>query len=112
MISLHEAHQHISMLQPLKPVDVELEKALGLVCAEDACAVTNCPTVDCSLKDGFAVVSADIAEASSTNPVILRVIGALSAGDDTGASRVFPGTAVKIMTGAPITARGNGCSGF
>ena len=102
MISLNGAHQHISMLQPLKPVDVELEKALGLVCAEDTCAVTNCPTVDSSLKDGFAVISADIAEASSTNPVVLRVIGALSAGDDMDGSRVMPGTAVKIMTGASI----------
>lgn len=104
MISLDEAHQHIGMLQPLKPVDVALEKALGLVCSEDTCAVTNCPTVDSSLKDGFAVVSADIAGASSTNPVILRVTGALSAGDDTDGVHVNSGSAVRIMTGAPIPA--------
>ena len=102
MISLSEAHQQISMLQPLKPAAMVLEKALGLVCAEDIRAVTNCPTVDSSLKDGFAVVSADIAGASATNPVTLRVVGALHAGDDTGGSHVIPGTALRIMTGAPI----------
>ncbi len=102
MISLSEAHQQIGMLQTLTPAAVALEKALGLVCAEDTRAVSNCPTVDSSLKDGFAVVSADIVGASPMRPVTLSVVGALHAGDDTGGSEVIPGTAVRIMTGAPI----------
>jgi len=59
MISLTEAHRCISLLEPLPPAQVALDKALGLVCAEDVHAVHNCPTVDSSLKDGFAVVSSD-----------------------------------------------------
>ena len=46
MISLTQAHSCISMLEPLLPVEVPLDKALGLVCAEDVYAVHNCPTVD------------------------------------------------------------------
>ncbi len=102
MISLNQAHQRISMLHSLQPVVVSLDQALGLVCAEDVYAVANCPTVDSSLKDGFAIVSTDIADASPSNPVTLTVVGAVTAGEDTDKFRVTSGTAVRIMTGAPI----------
>ncbi len=62
MISLTEAHRCISLLESLQPAATPLDKALGLVCAGDMYAVHNCPTVDSSLKDGFAVVSSDIAD--------------------------------------------------
>ncbi len=102
MISLNQAHQHISKIPSLEPAVFSLDKALGLICAEDVSARTNCPTVDSSLKDGFAVVSADIAEASSNNPVTLTVTGAVTAGDNVDNVRVISGTAVRIMTGASI----------
>lgn len=102
MISLNQAHQHISMLHSLQPVIVPIDNALNLVCAEDVCAVANCPTVDSSLKDGFAVVSADIVDASPNNPVTLTVVGTLAAADDSKKFSVTSGTAVRIMTGAPI----------
>jgi len=50
--------------------------------------------------DGFAVRATDTAGASSDSPISLRVAAHQTAGD-TGA-RVEPGTAVRIMTGAPI----------
>lgn len=102
MISLHEAHQHIIALEPLEPLPVALDKALGMVCGADIYARTNCPTVDSSLKDGFAVLSTDIEEASPDNPVTLSVYGALTAGDDLEQLKVSSGTAVRIMTGAAI----------
>ena len=102
MISLTEAHQHINMLSPLPPVTVPLEKALGLICAVEQRSVTNCPTVDSSLKDGFAVLSTDIARAAVLNPVALTVAGALTAGDDIDKLCVQSGTAIRIMTGASI----------
>ncbi len=102
MISLIQAHQHINNISSLSPTVVSLDKAPGLVCAQDVSARTNCPTVDSSLKDGFAVVSTDIAEASSSNPVTLTVTGAVTAGDDVERVRVISGTAVRIMTGASI----------
>ncbi len=102
MISLQQAHQHIATLPTLQPLAVPLDKALGLVCAEDVFAVTSCPTVDSSLKDGFAVVSSDIADASPAHPVRLSVVGATTAGDGNDTLQVTPGTAVRIMTGASI----------
>ncbi len=102
MISLNQAHQHISMLNSLQPIVVPLNKALGPVCAEDVFASANSPTVDSSLKDGFAVVASDIADASPGNPVRLNVVGALSAGDDNDKVLVTSGTAVRIMTGAAV----------
>jgi molybdopterin molybdotransferase len=102
MISLDQAHQHIRMLTPLKPWAVPLDEALGLICAAEVRAETNCPTVDSSLKDGFAVLSTDIADASADNPILLTVAGALTAGDDADKLCVKSGTAVRIMTGAAI----------
>ncbi len=102
MISLTEAHRCISVLEPLPPVEVALDKALGLVCAENVYAIHNCPTVDSSLKDGFAVVSSDITDASPSKLVTLAVKGSLAAGDDTSRFRVTTGTAVRIMTGAAV----------
>jgi molybdopterin molybdotransferase len=102
MISLTQAHQHINMLSPLPPVIVPLEKALGLICAVELRAATSCPTVDSSLKDGFAVLSTDIANATVHNPVTLTVAGALTAGDDVDKLCVQSGTAIRIMTGASI----------
>jgi molybdopterin molybdotransferase len=102
MISLTQAHAHIGALDALPPVTVPLDKALGLICAEDVHAACDCPTVDSSLKDGFAVVSSDIADASPNHPVTLSVTGALTAGDDIDRFHVATGTAVRIMTGAPL----------
>jgi molybdopterin molybdotransferase len=102
MISINQAHAAIDLLEPLPPVSLPLAQTLGLVCAEEVLAADNCPTVDSSLKDGFAVISSDISEASPSHPVTLTVIGNLSAGDDPQRVVVTPGTAVRIMTGAPI----------
>ncbi len=102
MISLHQAHTLIGMLQPLPPVRLPFDQAFGLVCAEDVYAAANSPSVDSSLKDGFAVVADDIADASPGNSVTLNVVGAVSAGDDVDIFRVTSGTAVRIMTGASL----------
>lgn len=102
MISLTQAHQHISNLRSLAHVTVPLDKALGLICSEDTFAVTDCPTVDSSLKDGFAVIADDIADASPGNPVTLTVVGSLTAGDAPDKFRVASGQAIRIMTGASL----------
>lgn len=90
------------MLESLQPAQIALDKALGLVCALDVYAVHNCPTVDSSLKDGFAVVSSDIADASPSHPVTLAVTGSLTAGDAKAGFHVTSGSAVRIMTGASV----------
>ena len=51
--------------------------------------------------DGFAVRSSDLAHASPQQPVRLSVIGQVNAGD-TPDLTITSGTAVRIMTGAPL----------
>ncbi|PHR26715.1 MAG: molybdopterin molybdenumtransferase MoeA [Desulfotalea sp.] len=102
MISLTQAHRDIVSLQPLEAVVISLDKALGLVCSEDVYARSSCPSVDSSVKDGFAVVADDIDCATETCPVELSVVGALMAGDGDDSLQVTKGNAVRIMTGAPV----------
>lgn len=58
------------------------------------------PLFDNSQMDGYAVSSADLATATPTSPVTLRADGTVAAGDRVRA--LDPGTAVAVMTGAPI----------
>lgn len=104
MISLDQAHQHVTLLKPMASISVPLNDALGMVCETELSARGDCPTVDSSQKDGFAVLSSDIEAASPVNPVSLSVNGALTAGDKADKYTVSQGNAVRIMTGAPIPA--------
>jgi molybdopterin molybdotransferase len=51
--------------------------------------------------DGYAVCQVDVAGASEESPVHLPVVGEIGAGQATLLA-MSPGTAVKIMTGAPV----------
>jgi molybdopterin molybdotransferase len=91
----------LSGVRPLAPVDVPLLDALGLVCAEDVVATMSLPSFDNSAMDGYAVRHADVATASVEQPVLLPVVGEIGAGQ-AGPRTLAPGTAAKIMTGAPV----------
>ena len=91
----------LSGVRPLAPVDVPLLDALGLVCAEDVVATMSLPSFDNSAMDGYAVRHADVATASAERPVLLPVLGEIGAGR-AGPRTLAPGTATKIMTGAPV----------
>ncbi|HXI46174.1 MAG TPA: gephyrin-like molybdotransferase Glp [Candidatus Acidoferrales bacterium] len=81
--------------------EVAVEAALGRVLAAPVVAATALPPWDNSAMDGYAVVAADLAAASETNPARLAVIGDLAAGT-APSTTVRPGTAIRIATGAPI----------
>jgi len=51
--------------------------------------------------DGFAVRAEDTVGAASNSPVSLRLAGAIAAGEAASVT-VSPGTAIRIMTGAPV----------
>ena len=71
--------------------------------AADAAALTPLPSFDNSSMDGYAVHAADIAAATDQAPVTLPVADQVPAGD-TRAVTVAPGTCVRIMTGALLSA--------
>jgi len=102
MISVEEALERILALVPvLEPVEVPLLDALGQAVAEDVVSPLDIPPHDNTAMDGYAVCAADTAGASEASPVTLRVVGELAAGYVSDRS-VEPGTAVRIMTGAPM----------
>lgn len=78
-----------------------LQKITGMVLAEPVLAPNDLPLFDNSAVDGFGVRLADVESASIDNPIRLKLLGTLQAGDF-GELSVQPGTAVKILTGAPI----------
>jgi molybdopterin molybdotransferase len=61
------------------------------------------PTFDNSGMDGYVVVTADVEGASDQDPVLLPVVGEIGAGQ-ANLMAMSPGSAVKIMTGAPVPA--------
>jgi len=85
----------------LTPVTMPLDDAAGLVLAEDVIAHGNVPPFANSAMDGFAVLAADILEASESTPVRLRILEDVPAGG-VATQPVRPGTAIRIMTGAPL----------
>ncbi len=80
---------------------VPLEEASGAVLAETLVAGFDVPPFDRSAMDGYAVRAEDIAGASEKNPVRLRVIGTVHAGEPFGET-VLPNTCVEIATGGPM----------
>jgi molybdopterin molybdotransferase len=93
--------QTLDCVSPLGSEEVDLSWASGRVAAQDLAALVDCPSVDASLKDGYAVRSADIAAASPQHPVQLRLSGLASAGA-AWTGTVQQGMAVRVLTGAPV----------
>ncbi|MDE3091140.1 MAG: molybdopterin molybdotransferase MoeA [Chloroflexota bacterium] len=104
LISVEEALAYIlKHFYPLEAERVPMLDALDRALAEDVVADINVPPFDNSAMDGYAVRAQDIASASSHQPVTLRVIGDVAAGH-TSQRSVERGTAMRIMTGAPLPA--------
>jgi molybdopterin molybdotransferase len=93
----------LSSIVPLPAFDQPLMEAFGLAAAEDVHATVALPGFDNSAMDGYAVRHADVATAGPDSPVHLPVVGEIGAGQATLLA-MSPGTAVKIMTGAPVPA--------
>ncbi|PUA83084.1 gephyrin-like molybdotransferase Glp [Nocardioides currus] len=93
----------LATVSPLPDFPQPLMEALGLALAEDVEAPISLPGFDNSGMDGYAVTYADVATASEETPVHLPVVGEIGAGQG-GLMALSPGTAAKIMTGAPVPA--------
>jgi molybdopterin molybdotransferase len=91
----------LSCVQPVGVEKVPLLEALHRVTAEEVVAQRHIPLDDNSAMDGYAVRHADVAGATRDRPAVLTVREILPAGKRPQ-HRIVPGTAVKIMTGAPL----------
>src|SRR5271156_6787837 len=95
LISVAEALDHVlAHAAPLPVEEAPLAEAGGRVLAYDLKALRTQPPADVSAMDGYAVRSADVANA----PVRLKVVGEVPAGRPFNAA-VGPGEAARIFTG-------------
>ena len=91
----------LAHIEPLKDFPQPLLEALDLPSAEEVIAPIDLPSFDNSGMDGYAVRLEDVVTATEDTPVHLPVVGEIGAGQ-AGILAMSPGTAVKIMTGAPL----------
>ncbi len=91
----------LSRIEPMQPFEHPLMDAIGLPVADDLRAPLSLPVFDNSGMDGYAVAFRDVADATEERPVHLPVVGEIAAGQTT-IFTLTPGTAVRIMTGAPV----------
>lgn len=100
MRALSDARRDVLAAVPALPtVAVGLMEAFGLVLAEPVMAPHDVPAFPNAAMDGYAVRAEDVQDV----PAVLEVIEDLRAGY-VASSSLRPGTAIKIMTGAPIPA--------
>jgi molybdopterin molybdotransferase len=102
MLSVEEAIQKIlDEVDVLETESVPILESLGQVLAEDIISGINVPPLDNSAMDGYAVRAPDTRGAGAASPKVLKVIGTVIAGS-ISPREVGPGTAMRIMTGAPL----------
>ena len=100
MIPLSEAQAYVLQgCTPLGAAPTDSSQALGLVTAEPIMCNEFVPPFNNTAVDGYAVMAADTTAA----PVDLQVVGAIAAGE-APSTPLTPGTAIRIMTGAPLPA--------
>lgn len=98
MRPLAEAQRDVlAAVDALPTVRLPVDEAAGLVLAEPVTAPHDVPPFTNSAMDGYAVTGTDVASA----PVELTVLEDVAAGH-TASGAVVPGSAIKIMTGAPV----------
>jgi len=102
MISVEEALEKVlSYVEVLEPERKPILDCLGQVLAEDVYSSIDIPPLDNSAMDGYAVRAEDTRGASESSPRYLVVVGEVAAGS-MPTKEVKPGTAIRIMTGAPL----------
>jgi len=102
MISVEQALEKVlSYVDVLGEEQSPILSCLGQVLAEDIYSGIDVPPLDNTAMDGYALRSGDTQGASPESPRFLRVIDTVAAGY-ISECEVEPGTAIRIMTGAPI----------
>jgi len=103
LISLDEAKKRLfSAVKVIQKVEeIPLTEAYGRILAEDYYSEVDIPPFDRATMDGYAVKAEDTFGAEEDNPVELKVIGKVEAGEVPN-MEVRKGTAVEISTGAVI----------
>ena len=93
-----------TILKTVKPIErtekISIENAGGRVLAEDIKAKRDVPPFDRAAMDGYAVKAEDTFNASQFNPVELKIVEVLHAGESTDRA-IKSGECIRIATGCP-----------
>ena len=104
LLTLDEAKNVIQ--QHFKPKNLRIEEisileAYKRILAEDVTATLDIPPFNRSTVDGYAVKAKDTFGADENKPIKLKFCGVVNVGEQPK-TKVTQGTAVEIVTGAPI----------
>jgi molybdopterin molybdotransferase len=103
---LHSVWEAVDLLSRRGPsprrMEADVDKALGMIAAEEVRAPEDVPQHDRSVLDGYAARWVDISGASPEAPVTLRLAGRISVDSPPVTFSLAPREAVWVDTGAPI----------
>jgi molybdopterin molybdotransferase len=91
----------LSSIDPVGTETLALAHCVDRISASSLYALVDSPSIDASLKDGYAVMSRDVENASPSQPVPLKVIGLSAAGGGEDLD-IDSGTAVRVLSGGKI----------
>ncbi|MGW8319870.1 MAG: molybdopterin molybdotransferase MoeA, partial [Candidatus Promineifilaceae bacterium] len=91
----------LNAVSVLPAEEIPLDASLGRVLAEPVRAKDSLPPFANASMDGYAVRASDVANSGPEHPVALPVVADIAAGSIADQS-LQPGTAARIMTGAPL----------
>ncbi|MEM0014023.1 MAG: molybdopterin molybdotransferase MoeA [Zestosphaera sp.] len=98
-VVLSKLLEHVKIRIGIEAISVT--EATGRIAAEDVVSPRDYPPVDRAALDGYAVRSLDTSGASPSNPIPLKIVGNVKAGD-VPRPTVGVGEAVVIFTGATM----------
>jgi molybdopterin molybdotransferase len=96
----------LERVESLPPQRVELLDGLNRALAGDVFSKVDSPSIDASMKDGYAVISHEVQGATREHPVCLKLADCLVAGESRKV-QVLPNTTVRVLTGAGIPSGAN-----
>jgi molybdopterin molybdotransferase len=103
IVSFEEAHKIVlNSATALGSESINILEATDRILYDDIVSNIMIPPLDSSARDGYAIIADDTQGASVHSPVRLKIIGEIQAGSSGIDNRVSKGTAIRIMTGAPM----------
>lgn len=91
----------LANIAPMGPETLPLEHLVERIVSHDVVSTVDSPSVDASLKDGYAVHSEDLVQAGEAEHVVLELAGSVAAGATTSL-HLARGQAMRVTTGAPL----------
>jgi molybdopterin molybdotransferase len=112
-VSFKEAQDIIlNSVYPLGFEEVSILEASNRILYENIISDIFIPPMDNSSMDGYAILADDTRGASKEKPVKLKITGEIQAGGSIADKKIVKGTAIRIMTGAPMPEGSNAAIQF